>query len=175
MIHSLNQHKDVVPPAPKMCPDNITGTCVFSAGSPQGSGKPEHRNAKLLHAEPERHKMSDITMGPPGSEWQYTPRTRTYNLTRSAAQQAHILRTTRGAEDISVAIDPTKSALVVIDMQNYFLHPSCDDFPSGVTAADPAAEVVRSCRQSNIKVSNAMYRNPFNRHCRDGNQIRRLD
>ncbi|KAL1862627.1 hypothetical protein Daus18300_008424 [Diaporthe australafricana] len=134
-----------------MSPDTTQVLAPFDE-QPTGDLQQEHRNAQPLHAEPEDRKMSDITMGPPGAEWKYTPRTRTYDLTRGGTVQAHVLRTTRGAEDISVAIDPTKSALVVIDMQNYFLHPFCNDFPSGVAAAERAAEVVRACRQSNIKI-----------------------
>lgn len=92
-------------------------------------------------------------MGPPGKQWRYTPQTRTYDLTRGAAERAHVLRTSRGPPDTSVAITPSHSALVVIDIQNYFLHPSYNDLPSGIAAARRTAEAVKICRESNIKVS----------------------
>lgn len=92
-------------------------------------------------------------MGPPGKQWRYSPQTRTYDLTRGAAERAHVPHTTRGPPDISVAIAPTHSALVVIDMQNYFLHPTCNDFPSEIAAARRTAEAVKICRKSKMKVS----------------------
>lgn len=102
---------------------------------------------------PEKPNMPNFSMGPAGNEWTYTPCTRTYDLTRGEAQAAFTMRTSRGAADISIAIAPEHSALVVIDMQNYFLHSYCNIFPSGLAAAENTVHVVKACRRAGIKVS----------------------
>lgn len=93
--------------------------------------------------------------GPPGDEWTYAPDTMTYNLCRGAdskATPAFNLGTSRGPPGTSVTIDPQVSALVVIDMQNYFLHPSCNDHVTGREAAARTVEVVSKCREAGIRV-----------------------
>ncbi|KAI3324089.1 isochorismatase [Xylariaceae sp. AK1471] len=96
--------------------------------------------------------MSSIIFGPPGNEWKYKPDAKLYDLTRDTSLTTMSFATSRGTPEVSVAIAPECTALVVIDMQNYFLHPSCNHHPTGIAAADRVLEVVKKCREAQIKV-----------------------
>jgi hypothetical protein len=100
-----------------------------------------------------RSPSLEVTFGPSGNEWRYTPLTKTYDLTRGLSQRGFTFSTTRGPEGISVRIAPEVTALVIIDMQNYFLHPSCNDHPSGLAAVECTLDVIKKCRELGIKVS----------------------
>jgi phosphatidylethanolamine-binding protein len=60
--------------------------------------------------------------------------------------------TTLEAPDIFVKVSPAITALVVVDMQNYFLHPSCTHNPVGLAAADNILAVVEKCLEVRIQV-----------------------
>lgn len=49
-------------------------------------------------------------------------------------------------------IDPDKTLLVVIDMQNYFVHPSFHDHSEGVKTVQPLISVIQKCRREGIQV-----------------------
>ncbi|KAI8952831.1 isochorismatase [Xylaria longipes] len=97
-------------------------------------------------------RTSEFIFGPSGNEWTYNPDARLYDLTRNKSHPNMSFGTTRGPPEISVKIAPELTALVVIDMQNYFLHPSCNDHPKGLEAANHILEVVAKCREARIKV-----------------------
>lgn len=48
--------------------------------------------------------------------------------------------------------DPSKTALVVVDMQNFFLDASCMEHPNGLKAVEPTGRVVEWCREVGVKV-----------------------
>ncbi|EUC65423.1 isochorismatase hydrolase [Rhizoctonia solani AG-3 Rhs1AP] len=54
--------------------------------------------------------------------------------------------------DRSVRIDPSKTALVVVDMQNYFLHPELRDHPTGLECVKPLKEVLPVLRQAGVNI-----------------------
>ena len=103
--------------------------------------------------------MSDgqrVTFGPDGDEWSYDFARRTYDLGRSSGGGGGtrlIMSTTRGPEDTKIAVDPARTALVVVDMQNYFLHPSCRSHPTGLAAVQPTLAAIRKCREEGIQAS----------------------
>jgi isochorismate hydrolase len=96
-----------------------------------------------------------ITIGPESEEWIYNPTLKTYDLSRSSPNQLKIA-TTRGDEVRSILINPEISALVVIDMQNFFLHPKCRDHPLGLATVEPTIKVIEKCRQLGIQVSRVL-------------------
>ena len=55
-------------------------------------------------------------------------------------------------KETSVAIDPESSALVVVDMQNFFLDPECMEHPNGLKAVGPTIKVIEKCREAEIQV-----------------------
>ena len=63
-----------------------------------------------------------------------------------------MIPTTEGPKETSVTIDPESSALVVVDMQNFFLDPQCMDHPNGLNAVEPTIKVIEKCRDAGIQV-----------------------
>lgn len=75
-----------------------------------------------------------------------------YDLTRDASAPFLSFNTTQGRPDTAVMIAPKSTALIVVDMQNFFLDPRCNDHPLGVQAAERILEVVARCRVLGIQV-----------------------
>src|SRR3954464_3678894 len=94
----------------------------------------------------------DMTFGPEGDQWHYSRPSKTYDLTRGAAL-SHTFRTTYGPEGTSISIAPELSALVIVDMQNFFLHPSCREHPTGLAAVEPTLKMIHKCRALGIQVN----------------------
>ncbi|GJC84979.1 peroxyureidoacrylate/ureidoacrylate amidohydrolase RutB [Colletotrichum liriopes] len=93
----------------------------------------------------------DVTFGPPGDEWRYERPSRTYDLTRGRSP-AWTVGTSQGPVETSISVAPRSTALVVIDMQNYFLHPRCRDHPAGLAAAEKTESVIEKCRELGVQV-----------------------
>ncbi|KAL5535373.1 hypothetical protein ACEPAF_3467 [Sanghuangporus sanghuang] len=51
-----------------------------------------------------------------------------------------------------IRIDPKKSALVVVDMQNFFLHPDLRDHPKGLKCVDPLLDMIPPLRKAGVKI-----------------------
>jgi hypothetical protein len=97
--------------------------------------------------------MSDdtITFGHANS-WVYDRGTKTFDLTRGSSKSLKVA-TTAGYADTFVKVDPGKSALVLVDMQNFFLNPKCMNHPLGLAAVQPTIDAIRKCREVGIQVS----------------------
>lgn len=52
----------------------------------------------------------------------------------------------------TLRIDKKSSAIVIIDMQNYFLHPELRDHPTGLACVDPLLKVVLALRSHGVKI-----------------------
>jgi hypothetical protein len=96
----------------------------------------------------------DLTFGPDGDQWHYNRSTKTYDLTRGSAKASHKIQTTWGPQDTFISIAPEITALVVVDMQNFFLHPSCMEHPTGLAAVEPTIKVINKCRELGIQARN---------------------
>jgi phosphatidylethanolamine-binding protein len=94
---------------------------------------------------------SDLTFGPPGREWHYSPPTKTFDISNGSAKKVTI-HTSEGAAETFVAIAPEATALVVVDMQNFFLDPKCTDHPNGLKAVAPNIAVIEKCRELGMQV-----------------------
>lgn len=54
---------------------------------------------------------------------------------------------------IPIRIDPTRSAIVIIDMQNFFLHPSVRTHSTGIAASDKLLQhIIPQARQAGIQI-----------------------
>ncbi|KAI8629625.1 Isochorismatase hydrolase [Xylariaceae sp. FL1651] len=93
-----------------------------------------------------------LPLGPSGDLWLYYSDTKSYDLTRNVSAPGYSIATTQGASDTTIILAPSLSALVVVDMQNFFLHPRCNDYPAGLDAADRILEVVKKCRDIGIQI-----------------------
>lgn len=49
-------------------------------------------------------------------------------------------------------IDPKKSAVVIVDMQNFFLHPELLDHPRGLAAVDPTMKLLPFFRKAGVRI-----------------------
>lgn len=97
-------------------------------------------------------KESDvITFGLPDSQWQYTRSTKTYDLSRGKTKTL-TMSTSAGKPDTKVKIATQTTALVIVDMQNFFLHPKCRDNPLGLKTVDPTIRAIKKCREAGIQV-----------------------
>ncbi|KZV95638.1 Isochorismatase hydrolase [Exidia glandulosa HHB12029] len=54
--------------------------------------------------------------------------------------------------DRVVRVDPKRTALVVIDMQNFFLHPDMRDHPTGLACVDPIIKTLPVLRQHGVHI-----------------------
>ncbi|KAJ1310970.1 hypothetical protein OPQ81_009481 [Rhizoctonia solani] len=54
--------------------------------------------------------------------------------------------------DRRVRLDPETAALVVVDMQNYFLHPELRDHPTGLECVKPLKEMLPVLRQAGVNI-----------------------
>ena len=93
----------------------------------------------------------DITFGPADQEWHYAPPIRTYDLSGGAAKKLTIA-TSEGPKETSITIAPETTALVIVDMQNFFLDSKCMDHPHGLDAVEPTIKVIEKCREAGIQV-----------------------
>ncbi|KAL1903465.1 hypothetical protein Sste5346_000092 [Sporothrix stenoceras] len=104
-----------------------------------------------------------LRMGPASDQWQYHRKERLYDLTRGydkngksdrlpVEDAAVTIRTTAGPENTNIALAPSRTALVIVDMQNFFLHRRCRDHPTGRAAVVPTLVAIESCRRAGIRV-----------------------
>jgi hypothetical protein len=61
-----------------------------------------------------------LTFGPPHSQWVYHRSTKTYDLSRDRKYTLTV-STTKGPEETKIKMAAGLTALVVVDMQNFFL------------------------------------------------------
>jgi hypothetical protein len=95
---------------------------------------------------------SKVSFGPEGDQWHYERSTKIYDLTRGGDSKKFTISTTKGPPDTAVTIDPALTALVIVDMQNYFLDAKCRSHPTGLAAVDPTLAVIEKCRDVGVQV-----------------------
>ncbi|KAF4621565.1 hypothetical protein G7Y89_g14523 [Cudoniella acicularis] len=94
---------------------------------------------------------SDISFGPPAQQWHYSKSTKTYDLVGGSTQKLKVL-TTEGPDGVSFTISLELTALVIVDMQNFFLDAKCINHPNGLKAVEPTIKVIEKCRELGIQV-----------------------
>lgn len=85
--------------------------------------------------------------------WYYIPETKRFDLSRGSPHKLVVDADDGVHHHRGVMIDPENTVLVVIDMQNYFLHPVCRDHPGGLRAVEPTLKVIERCRKEGIQVA----------------------
>jgi hypothetical protein len=95
--------------------------------------------------------ISDLIFGPPGQEWHYSKSTKTYDVSGGTAEKL-TFPTTEGPKETLVTIAPESTALVIVDMQNFFLDSKCMDHPNGLKAVEPTIKLIEKCREAGIQV-----------------------
>ncbi|KAI9842366.1 MAG: hypothetical protein M1837_007286 [Sclerophora amabilis] len=97
-----------------------------------------------------------ITFGV-SDKWLYDPTSKTYDLSRGSFKTLNIRTADESEPDPAtsqqlISLDPEKTALVIVDMQNYFLHPKCRDHPLGLAAVEPTLAALEKCRREAVQV-----------------------
>jgi isochorismate hydrolase len=85
-------------------------------------------------------------------DWKYNLEARSYDLSRDSKTKLK-LEVKDSRENNSVTIDPLSTALIIVDMQNVFLHPKCRDNPLGLKTVEPIVKAIENCRKLGIQVS----------------------
>lgn len=103
-----------------------------------------------------------LIFGPPSSQWIYDRATKTYDLTHSTDADQHPappsptpslrMALTHGPANTSVLLSPARTALVIIDMQNFFLHPTCRAHPTGLAAVPPLLATIAHARKAGVQI-----------------------
>ncbi|KAI0426036.1 Isochorismatase-like protein [Xylaria sp. FL1042] len=95
---------------------------------------------------------SPLSLGSYGGGWDYYKDRKLYDVSRDAIDPFYSFDTTQGPPDTTVLIGVRLTALVIVDMQNFFLHPRCNDYPEGREAAERVLEVIAKCRELKIQI-----------------------
>ncbi|KAL5483268.1 hypothetical protein ACEPAI_8498 [Sanghuangporus weigelae] len=72
----------------------------------------------------------------------------TFDLTRGNSTGAKTLR----ASTSNITISPARSAMVIVDMQNFFLNPAFVHHPAGLVAIQPTIDAVHAFRAAGVKI-----------------------
>lgn len=87
--------------------------------------------------------------------WTYRPDSGLFDLSRGSTQKLTLAATENDARfhhHRGVCLDPTKACLIIVDMQNYFIHPVFHAHPAGLAAAKHLLPVIEKCREVGIQV-----------------------
>ncbi|KAK5111048.1 hypothetical protein LTR62_005423 [Meristemomyces frigidus] len=117
----------------------------------------EHTNGTLPHQDTyedsfEQYDHDEHVAFGGDDQWYYNPKTQRFDLSRGSQRRLAIdaddgIRNHRGVE-----IDPAKTLLVIIDMQNFFIHPSFHKHDAGIKTLAPLKRVIDQCREKDIDV-----------------------
>lgn len=86
-------------------------------------------------------------------QWFYIPDTKRFDLSRGSSKKLVIDADDGVKHHRGVMIDPAKTVLIVVDMQNYFVHPRCRDHREGLAAVEPISKVIGRCHKEGIQVA----------------------
>ncbi|OQO06391.1 hypothetical protein B0A48_08981 [Cryoendolithus antarcticus] len=85
-------------------------------------------------------------------QWFYSDKTKQFDLSRGSEKKLVLnaddgIRNHRG-----ILIDPASTMLIIIDMQNYFVHPCIRDHSEGIKTVEPLLRVLAKCREESVQV-----------------------
>lgn len=84
--------------------------------------------------------------------WLFLPNTKKFDISRGSTRRLVIESDVSLRDHSGFMIDPERTALVVVDMQNYFIHPTYRHHGAGLTAVKPTLDVIEKCRKEGIQV-----------------------
>lgn len=99
------------------------------------------------------HNTDDHVAFGGDDQWYYNPSTRRFDLSRHSGRKLIVdaddgIRNHRG-----VVIDPQKTLLVIIDMQNFFIHPAFREHKEGIKTLQPLLKVIGKCRREGVQIA----------------------
>lgn len=94
-----------------------------------------------------------VLFGGDENQWIYLPDTKRFDLSRGSTNKLIIDADDGVANHRGCMIDPENTVLVVIDMQNFFIHPDCRNHVGGIAAVQPTLKVMERCRHEGIQIA----------------------
>ena len=95
---------------------------------------------------------NSVTFGGDDS-WVFDPISKRFDLSRGSTRKLIVDANEDVRDHRGCVIDPDKTVLLVVDMQNYFIDPQCCHHPEGIAAVEPTLSVVDRCRRDGIQVA----------------------
>lgn len=86
-------------------------------------------------------------------EWLYLPTEKKFDLTRGSERKMVFECDEEERNHTGFMIDPGTAVLIIVDMQNYFLHPIYRDHAAGIAAVEPTLKVIERCRREGIQIA----------------------
>jgi phosphatidylethanolamine-binding protein len=116
---------------------------------------PNDSDSDLLLKHARLEDLSDdataVPFGHGPDKWLYHPRSGLFDLTRHSP--AKLLIRSHSENMTGLLLDPTRTILVIVDMQNYFIHPDCHAHPSGLATVTPILNAIQTCRAQGIQIA----------------------
>ncbi|KAF2636382.1 isochorismatase hydrolase [Massarina eburnea CBS 473.64] len=94
-----------------------------------------------------------IPFGGGDDQWLYLPNSKQFDLSRGAEQRLVVECDEARHNHCGFMIDPGSSVLIIVDMQNYFVHPIYRNHAAGLAAVDPTLKVIERCRKEGIQIA----------------------
>lgn len=93
-----------------------------------------------------------VVFGCDDQQWEYLPESRVFDLSRGSQKTLTLSNEDVNTPYDGIKIDPSKTCLAIVDMQNYFINPKFCVHPPGITAIAPILQVIKRCRSEGIQV-----------------------
>ena len=93
------------------------------------------------------NKNESVLIGNDSDFWHYSSKDG-FDLTRGGDHSLRLQTTTQ-----PITIDPTRTALIIIDMQNFFIHPCMRSHPTGLVACEQLLRfAIPAARKAGIQI-----------------------
>jgi nicotinamidase-related amidase len=106
---------------------------------------------KILHDPGDNEHPESVVFGWEG-QWEYLPESRLFDLSRQSTRTLTLPNHEANATYHGIKIDPDRSALVIVDMQNYFINPEYCHHPPGIATIGPLLATIERCRREGIQI-----------------------
>lgn len=91
-----------------------------------------------------------VAFGKGPDRWLYHPNSGYFDLCRRSP--AKVLIPSHDEHMSGIVIDPSRTLIVIVDMQNYFVHPACYPHAAGLAAVQPILNVMDQSRRLGIQI-----------------------
>lgn len=104
------------------------------------------------------HTVGTITCTAPipfggDEQWLYFPDDGKFDLSRGAEKRMIVECDKDRHNHTGFMFDPDSAILIIVDMQNYFIHPQYRDHTAGLEAIEPTLKVIERCRKEGIQIA----------------------
>lgn len=119
--------------------------------------------ASKTFSELQQEVYADVTVGtitctapiPFGGDeqWLYFPDDGKFDLSRGSERRMVVECDKDRHNHTGFMFDPDSAVLIVVDMQNYFIHPQYREHAAGIKAIEPTLRVIERCRKEGIQIA----------------------